>query len=604
MNRVLKKVKANIAIIFLWLSGVLFAYLFFVCAHRIVVYEEVSYYLVLLNVFCLVLFLFSACVFYFLFNYTYEKNQLEKNILASKYISLALKKLNERFVLIDVRKETYEFVYAMQDNKQVYRSGPYSAFIEYLLGDVKNDTDKEKLAKILPLESLLQRLIADERNSYSIPVELNVEGQNRWDMLSFIVVEQDKNGISKVLLSRRDTTETQKKVVRQQELLSNALLEAESANKAKSTFLFNMSHDIRTPMNAIIGFTSMAKKYLSAPEKAEGYLDKVDISSKHLLNIINDILDMARIDSGKVELEAVPIDIIDETHAMDALFRSSMEEKEIEFTTQVDIEDNIVLCDGIRINQILINLIGNALKYTKPGGKVFVHYIQTGRTADGFANFEFHVKDTGIGMCKEFQQYLFDAFERERNSTVSGIEGTGLGLAIAKRLTDLMGGNLECISELGVGTEFILTLSLQIGGNPISAEDVELDISDFKGKRVLLVEDNDLNREIAREMLEELGFVIFEACDGSEAVEKVASSKPGDYQLVLMDIQMPYMNGYRATSNIRNLEDERLANIPIVAMTANAFDEDRQKALDAGMNAHLSKPIDINQIVETLQGII
>jgi len=602
MKRVefLGKIKINIIIIILWFSGVFFSYLVFLNAYKGMLYGTNVYYIDTIGVLSLLVILFSASLFYFLFNHTWEKNKIAKNIKASNYISVGLELLNERFVLIDVAEGRYEFLYTMQENEHVLKSGPYTEFITYLLDVVANIEDKERLAAFLPLESLTQNLNANSYN-LSIPVELDLQGIKKWDLLSFIVIEKDKRGIRKILLSRRDITEPQTKSAEQQCLLTDALNQAEKANKAKSTFLFNMSHDIRTPMNAIIGFTSMAKKHLDNKELAKEYLDKVDMSSQHMLRIVNDILDMARIDSGKVELELLPINIYKECYATDALFRSEMEEKQIDFSVKVNIQDDVVLGDAMRIKQIVINLVSNAMKYTKPGGKVELSYLQTKHTDDGFAHFTISIKDTGIGMSEEYQRHLFEAFERERSATVSGIQGTGLGLAISKRLADLMGGTLTCKSKLGEGTEFILNFKLPISGFVTKVNPDLNDISAFKGKRILLVEDNDLNREIAVDMLQELGFLVEETNDGSFAVEMVQNAVPGYYQLILMDIQMPYMDGYYATHTIRMIPDEQISNIPIIAMTANAFDEDRQKALSAGMNAHLSKPINEQKMIEILR---
>lgn len=595
----LRKIRINLLIILLWFSGTVLSYLIFLNIHKGHIFGKIHYYIDTLSVLCLLVLLLSACMFYFLFNHTYEQNQMAKNIRASNYISVGLELLHERFVLIDVEHETYEFLYTTQENEHVLKSGPYNEFIAYLLDVVAKVSDKERLEEFLPISALTGYLSSNNFN-LSIPVEMNVQGSKRWDLLSFIVIEMKRNHIKKILLSRKDITETQTKAVEQQRLLTDALAQAENANKAKSTFLFNMSHDIRTPMNAIIGFTAMAKKHINEPDKAVEYLDKVEISSKHMLHIINDVLDMARIDSGKVELESAPINIYKECYATDALFRSSMEEKEIDFSVKIDIKDDVVLGDAVRIKQIVVNLVSNSLKYTKPGGKVVLQYQQTGRTEDGFALFEISVKDTGIGMSKEYQHHLFEAFERERNATVSGIQGTGLGLAISKQLSNMMGGTLTCNSKLGVGTEFIFKIKLPIAGYTTNTAKELADISVFAGKRILLVEDNDLNREIAVDMLHELGFFIEEAKDGAEAVEKISHAKPHYFDIVLMDIQMPYMDGYQATRSIRTLKNKSRANIPIIAMTANAFDEDRQKALDAGMNAHLSKPINEKQVIDTL----
>lgn len=593
------KIKINILIVILWLSGVVFSYLVFLNAHKGMLFDETNYYVETLGVLCMLVIMFSACMFYFLFNHTCEKNQIAKNIRDSHYISVGLELLNERFVLIDVVNERYEFLYTMQENEHVLKSGPYSEFLTYLLDAVAKEEDKTRLSGFLPLHSLTKYLIS---NSFilSIPVELCLKGNKKWDLLSFIVIEKNEHNIQKILLSRRDITETQKKALEQHRLLSDALDQAEKANKAKSTFLFNMSHDIRTPMNAIIGFTSMARKHLTEPELANEYLSKVDMSSQHMLRIVNDILDMARIDSGKVELETAPINIYKECYATDALFRSEMEARQINFSVKIDIKDEVVLGDAMRIKQIIINLVSNAMKYTKPGGKVELSYLQTAHTEDDFAHFSISIKDTGIGMSEEYQRHLFEAFERERSATVSGIEGTGLGLAISKQLADLMGGTLVCKSKLGEGTEFTFKFRLRIAGYAAKQAKNISDISVFQGKRILLVEDNDLNREIAVDMLQELGFLVEEATDGSIAVGMVQNAAPDYYQMILMDIQMPYMDGYYATHTIRMLPDLAKARIPIIAMTANAFDEDRQKAISAGMNAHLSKPINEKQIVETL----
>lgn len=596
-----QKIKMNVAIIFLWTSGIIFSYMIFLNAYTGEALGKTADYVNTLNILCMLMLLFSTCVFYFLINHTYEKNHISKNMRASNYISHGLELLKEHFVLIDVEKDSYEFLYTHLDNEYVMKSGPYIEFISYLMDTVEKKSDKEMFTELFSIQALVKQLKRNNMN-ISIPIELNQQGMKRWDLLSFIVIEKKGKNISKILLSRRDITEHQTKEVEQQKLLTEALAQAENANKSKTTFLFNMSHDIRTPMNAIIGFTSMAKKHLDDPKRASEYLNKVDMSSQHMLHIVNDILDMARIDSGKVELESAPINIYKECYTTDALFRSSMEEKQIDFSVKINIVDDVVLGDAMRIKQIVVNLVSNAMKYTKPGGSVTLDYFQMEHDEDdGYAYFNISVKDTGIGMSDEYQKHLFEAFERERSATVSGIQGTGLGLAIAKQLTDLMGGTLSCNSKLGIGTEFVLKLKLPVVGYTEKTKRESCDVCAFQNKRILLVEDNDLNREIAVDMLKGLGFLVEEASDGSIAVEKIQNAQPGYYWLVLMDIQMPYMDGYYATHTIRMIPDKSIAKTPIVAMTANAFDEDRKKALDAGMNAHLSKPINEKQIIETLR---
>lgn len=593
----------NIIIMALWFSGLFFSYCFYHNLHIEAATGVKRNYLNTTSSLCMVVLLISACLFYFLFNHVYEYRHLAQDVRTATIITAGLERLRERFVLIDVQEGTYELLYNARENEHILKKGVYADFVECLLDAAVKENDKEKLSELLPLDALTKYLTSDNCN-FDIPIQLKVNGKTQWDLLSFIIIEQKENQIHKILLSRRDITETKTKEVEQQNLLTDALEQAENANKSKSTFLFNMSHDIRTPMNAIIGFTSMAKKHLHEPEKAEDFLNKVDMSSQHMLRIVNDILDMARIDSGKVELESLPINIYKECYATDALFRSSMEEKQIDFTVNIDIRDEVVLGDAMRIKQIVINLVSNAMKYTKPGGKVMLAYQQTAQTEEGYANFEISIKDTGIGMSEEYQWHLFEAFERERTATVSGIQGTGLGLAISKQLTDLMGGTLTCKSKLGVGTEFILSLRLPIAGYTAHNGTKMADISDFQGKHILLVEDNDLNREIAVDMLQELGFIVDEAADGSIAVEKIQTADANFYQAVLMDIQMPYMDGYHAAHTIRMLPDKNIASIPIIAMTANVFDEDREKALKAGMNAHLAKPVDARQVIETLHKFI
>ena len=555
------------------------------------------------DLFCISIILIVLILFYLPADKNYGKYLLSGNYRALKYISLGLEGLNERFVLIDVKKESYEFLYTIHESDRVAKKGPYSEFVSFLQELAVLESDKEKLSDILPLESLLKYLTPDKTN-YNISIQFQMNDELYWDLLSFIVIERENDQIYKILLSRRDITETQTREIEQQQLLTDALAQAEDVSKAKTTFLFNMSHDIRTPMNAIIGFTTMAKKYLDMPEMAKDYLDKVDISSQHMLQIVNDLLDMARIDSGKVELESAPIDIYKECDSIDALFRSSMEEREIDFSVDIHIIDNIVLGDAMRIKQIVINLVSNAMKYTKPKGRVELFYHQIQHNEDGFAYFEIIVKDTGIGMSEEYQRHLFEAFERERSAAVSGIQGTGLGLAISKQLTDLMGGSLTCKSKQGVGTEFLLKFRLPIATYTANTKKEIIDTAAFCGKHILLVEDNDLNREIALDMLEEMGLIVDEASDGSIAVEKVQQREAGYYQMILMDIQMPYMDGYYAAHTIRMSSNAEIASIPIIAMTANAFAEDREKALQAGMNAHLSKPINAKELIETLYAFL
>ena len=398
---------------------------------------------------------------------------------------------------------------------------------------------------------------------------------------------------------------------------------AEEANKAKSTFLSNMSHDIRTPMNAIVGYLNLAKELHKTcekcplyknepcpdniPDKTYDFLKKIDASSQHLLALINDVLEMSRIESGKMELELDAMNIVaalDEVHDM---FATQMAGKKITFSVDSSqVNNKFVICDKNRLNRVLLNLLSNAYKFTPEGGNISVTLKQISDVRDVFADYELRVKDSGIGMTPEFAAKVFEAFERERTSTVSKIQGTGLGMAITKSIVDLMGGDIKVITAPGEGTEFIIEITFEL------AEEMEEEVTEeqaaqvisFENKKLLLVDDIEVNREIAKMLLESEGFIVDTAGDGSEAVEKVANAKPGDYDAVLMDIQMPIMNGYEAAKKIRKLENPKLANVPIIAMTANAFSEDVKAALDAGMNGHIAKPIDVAKMMETLAKIL
>lgn len=384
--------------------------------------------------------------------------------------------------------------------------------------------------------------------------------------------------------------------------LKQALKNAESANRAKSTFLFNMSHDIRTPMNAILGYTNMAKK-CQVDEKVAGYLNKIDISGNQLLSLINQVLDMSRIESGRIVLQEQKINLMEAAEVVRTVYAEQARGKKIDFTVDVvDVKHVNVIGDFDRITQVCNNLNGNAIKYTPEGGTIKNTVREVPSDDPSFARFEFIVQDNGIGMSKDYIPHLFEEFSREENSTVRKIQGTGLGMSIVKKLVDLMGGSIDVTSEPGKGTCFVITLSLKIDDGSTGAAEKNETVSDvsLKGMKVLLVEDIEMNREIAQDILNDYEIRVDMAENGAEAVEKVKNSQPGQYDLVLMDVQMPVMNGYEATHAIRALENRELAAIPVVAMTANAFEEDKQDALAAGMNAHISKPISIPKLVAAL----
>ena len=392
------------------------------------------------------------------------------------------------------------------------------------------------------------------------------------------------------------------------EVLEKAAAEARSANEAKTRFLFNMSHDIRTPMNAILGFANIAEKNISDQEKVKDSIAKVKIAGKELLDLINEVLNISRIESGAMKPVMESADLNDLCKEMELLFEQSMDEKGIHFETSADIWEPDVICDMQHMREICVNLLSNAQKFTPEGGNVTFAIRQKEASGKDTSEYEILIRDTGIGMSEEFQKIQFDLFEREESDAVAEIEGTGLGLPIVKRLVDLLGGEIACVSEKGKGTAYTVTFCLKKDEQKriLKEEPVvkpEMYAGHFAGKHVLLVEDNELNCEIALYLLHDMKIRVDTAKDGVQAVEKVKASAEDMYDLILMDVQMPNMNGYEATMAIRKLEDRAFAEIPIIAMTANAFEEDRKDALAAGMNGHIAKPVDVVKLAAAMDEV-
>ena len=632
-------------------------------------------------------------------------------------------------------------VFLMVDAKTA-RVDYVSPNVEKLLGITVKQIKENiyVLGKLHPQDTEGQRskhlkgLLVNEQREWDFEYVHKKTGEQRWFHIIAMGSEIEKK--QKCIIVMSDRTADRK----MNQALSDAVSAAETANRAKSTFLSNMSHDIRTPMNAIIGFTTLAVSNIENKEKVRDYLGKILASSNHLLSLINDILDMSRIESGKIHLEETKVNLSDLLHDLKTIISGQIHAKQLElYMDAMDVTDEDIYCDKTRLNQVLLNLLSNAIKFTPAGGTVSVRLRQFPSTQKDCAQYEIRVKDNGIGMSQEFAQKIFDPFERERTSTVSKIQGTGLGMAISKNIVNMMGGTIEIKTQKNKGTEFIIRLMFRIQSEQHRVEKIteleglkalvvdddfntcdsvtkmlvkvgmrsewtlsgkeavlrakqsielgdafhayiidwrlpdmngievtrqirslgddtpiiiltaydwsEIEVEakaagvtafcakpmfmsdlretlmtalgqkkeqnnddvlpeadfNFKNKHILLVEDNELNSEIATEILTEYGFIVDTAENGAEALEKVSTSKPGTYDLVLMDVQMPVMNGYEATKCIRKLKDPALANISILAMTANAFDEDRKKALESGMDGFLSKPIVIKELVQALK---
>ena len=386
--------------------------------------------------------------------------------------------------------------------------------------------------------------------------------------------------------------------------LQVAVEKAESANHAKSTFLFNMSHDIRTPMNAIIGYADLASRHLDDPAKLKNYMENIQVCGQNLLMLLNNVLDLARIENDKTEMEYSVSDIEKDFRNCVAMFRNQADSKGQTLMVTTQLQYPYIYADIPHLTEICTNLVSNAVKYTGAGGTIRCNVTQKPGKKEGWCDTVVTVADNGIGMSQEFQKHIFEPFERERTSTVSKVEGSGIGMGIVKKLVGLMSGTVEVESRIGVGSTFTVTIPCRIASEDETQAKRETNPSDQKclcGTRILLTEDNDLNAEIATELLQEEGCTVDRAKDGVECVDMLEKAANGTYQLILMDIQMPVMNGYDAARKIRGLDDPQKANIPIIAMTANAFTEDRQVALDAGMNDHIAKPINMNVLVPTLR---
>lgn len=466
--------------------------------------------------------------------------------------------------------------------------------------EIVTDESRENFLDQLSLDALCSK-----QDDFSMTYEFKMGDRIIYHQTRIAYVyKKDRSRVA--VIGTRNIDDLIKKERMQEAKLKEAYIVAEEANKAKTDFLNNMSHDIRTPMNVILGYNELMKQYLTDPILVD-YQNKIEQSGKLLLSIINNVLDMARIESGKmvVEERAEQIGLVVEE--IESVFESSAQEKNIVFTTSVDVDHTHVLCDGFKVREILMNLVGNAFKYTPDGGHIAIDVKELDCARSGYVRIQTQVKDTGIGMSEDYLPTLFDSFSREYNTTIGKVSGTGLGMAIVKNLVDMMDGDICVKSKLGEGTCFTLTFEHRIADEDSIEWNQELDVLDEKsileGKRVLLVEDNELNAEIAMAILEQSGLVLDRVEDGLACVNRLSEVDADLYDLILMDIQMPNMNGYEATRRIRQFENVKKASIPILAMTANAFEEDKKMAIKAGMNGHISKPIDVNVLEKQIINI-
>lgn len=424
-----------------------------------------------------------------------------------------------------------------------------------------------------------------------------------WFLSMVVPQSYDKNGnVTSVLIANRDVTDEKMRELRQEEELREAKLKAECANKAKSAFLFNMSHDIRTPMNAIIGYADLATRHLQETEKLGRYLEEIQICGKELLSMLGNVLDLVRIENNKVEMEYTVSNVRECFENCVTMFRQQAESKNQTLSLTEQIMYPYVYMDAPHLSEICLNIISNAIKYTNTGGTISCSVLQESCKED-WCNMIITITDNGIGMSEEFQKHIFDAFERERNSTASHIEGSGIGMGITKKLIELMNGTIEVKSKQGEGSSFTVTVPCRKALKEDTLEKKNTNLHNkncLNGVRILLVEDNEINIEIARELLTEEGCIVETANDGVACIDMIEKADADYYKLILMDIQMPVMNGYDATLAIRKMKDTKKSRIPIIAMTANAFAEDVQKVLSVGMNDHVAKPVDINILVSTM----
>ena len=532
-----------------------------------------------------------------------NKRIAQENRIAT-YVTSAARDIFKTMFFVDLEQDRCEDLSINKHTRQ--KIGTLNELKEYVISEVINEKQISDVMQFFH-PSNLKNYDPSKLTNMVIEVINRTSKEENYLSMTFVPTEVEGSIVKCGLLVFNDVTDQKKKELQANIELEDAYNKSQSASKAKTSFLFNMSHDIRTPMNAILGFADLIEKHLDEKDKCKMYLQKLKSSSSFLLSLINNILDMARIESGQTEIVESVWDVNNFVSDLVSVFESSIKEKNLKFIKFMDIKHENVYCDATRLRQIYLNIISNAVKYTPNGGEIKLIIKEIECDKEGYARFQTIVSDTGIGMSKEFLPHIFEEFSREKTTTESRVVGTGLGMPIVKTLVTLMHGTIEVESEQGVGTKFTVTLDHRIARKEeIKVEEEEIkdkDIVSYKGKRILLAEDNELNTEIAVTILEEAGFIVEHAENGQVCVDMIKNAKIGYYDLVLMDIQMPVMDGYKATETIRAINNPR-CDIPIIAMTANAFDEDKRKAYVIGMDGHIAKPINIPQLLETISKVL
>lgn len=532
-----------------------------------------------------------------------NKRIAQENRIAT-YVTSAARDIFKTMFFVDLEQDRCE---DLSINKHTLQKiGTLNELKEYVISEVINEKQISDVMQFFH-PSNLKNYDPNKLTNMVIEVINRTSKEENYLSMTFVPTEVEGSIVKCGLLVFNDVTDQKKKELQANIELEDAYNKSQSASKAKTSFLFNMSHDIRTPMNAILGFADLIEKHLDDKDKCKMYLQKLKSSSSFLLSLINNVLDMARIESGQTEIVESVWDVNNFVSDLVSVFESSIKEKNLKFIKFMDIKHENVYCDATRLRQIYLNIISNAVKYTPNGGEIKLIIKEIECDKEGYARFQTVVSDTGIGMSKEFLPHIFEEFSREKTTTESRVVGTGLGMPIVKTLVTLMHGTIEVESEQGVGTKFTVTLDHRIARKEeIKVEEEEIkdkDIVSYKGKRILLAEDNELNTEIAVTILEEAGFIVEHAENGQVCVDMLKNAKIGYYDLILMDIQMPVMDGYKATETIRAINNPR-CDIPIIAMTANAFDEDKRKAYVIGMDGHIAKPINIPQLLETISKVL